>query len=382
MRNMRKIAGAVAVSAIWLALLLPLPVSAAEKPAVLSSHSAVLYEPQSGRFLYEKDADTRRPMASTTKLMTALLAAELLPLDAVVTIPAQAVLVEGSSMGLRGGDGITVRDLITGLLLTSGNDAANALAIFCSGSLPRFSERMNERATQLGMTNTLFVTPSGLDEGGHGSTARDMALLGAAVLQHEELARICALRSATISLGSPMREVTVYNHNRLLSLYPHAVGMKTGYTVKSGKCLVSAAKKDGVTLIAVSLNGGDYWNDHIALYEYGFARVSACKVTPPSLPQIPVAGGVTDTVSLYTEVPPVAILLQNEQVHSTVRLPAFVWAPVQSGQTVGTVLYTAGERILGEYPVLVAKTVAARPPQSYFQKWQQRFWTLLQEWIG
>lgn len=382
MRTIRALAGAVTVLAMLLTLLLPLPVIAKEKPRTISSLSAVLYEPVSGRFLYEKDADTRLPMASTTKLMTALIAAEQLPPDAVVTVPPQAVLVEGSSMGLRGGDRLTVRDLITGLLLTSGNDAANALALLCSGSLPQFAARMNERAETLGMVNTLFVTPSGLDEGGHGSTARDMALLGAAVLKNEELSTICSRRSAVIHIGDPPREVTVTNHNRLLSLYPYAVGMKTGYTVKSGKCLVSAARKDGVTLIAVSLNGGDYWNDHIALYEYGFSQVTAQPLVPPTLTEMAVAGGTAQRVTIKTTTPPAAILMQGETVTVQVRLPAFVWAPINEGETVGTVRYTAGERVVCELPVTAGETVAEAPPKPYIKKWQHWFFTLLREWIG
>ncbi len=380
MNGIRSITRAVTVAVVGLVLLLPLPVKATTKPQTVSSRSAVLYEPQSGRFLYEKDADTRRPMASTTKLMTALLAAETLPLDGVVTVPSQAVLVEGSSMGLRGGDRLTVRDLVTGLLLTSGNDAANTVALLCCGSLPAFAARMNERAVELGMTNSLFVTPSGLDEGGHGSTARDMALLGAAALENEELARICALKSAVITINDTPHTVT--NHNRLLSLYSYTVGMKTGYTVKSGKCLVSAAKKDGVTLIAVTLNGGDYWNDHIALYEYGFSKVTARVPEEPALPLLPVAGGVDPAVSLAAPAPSAVMLLKGEQVSCRVRLPAFVWAPVKAGQPIGTIQYVVGERVVLEQPVTAAQTVAAQPPKSYIEKWRQWVVTLLQEWIG
>ncbi len=379
---MRKTWFVIPTLVVWL-LLLPITVCGAEKPQSLSSLSAVLYEPESGRFLYEKDADTPRPMASTTKLMTALVASQQLPMDSIVTIPEQAVLVEGSSMGLRGGDRISVKDLLTGLLLSSGNDAANALALLSCGSLPAFAQQMNAKAQQLGMTNSLFVTPSGLDEGGHSSTARDMALLGAAVLQQEELARICALKSATIQVGDPMHEATLSNHNRLLNLYPYAIGLKTGFTKKSGRCLVSAAKRDGVTLVVATLNGGDYWNDHIALYEYGFSATVSVPLSLPDLPELPVAGGTAASVTLTAPQPDNAVLLRSEQENMECRLqlPAFLWAPVKTGDVVGTVVYTVGERVISEVPVLAGADVAQRPAMTFFEKWKRVFVSLLTEWL-
>ncbi len=366
---MRKIGiGCITAVFLWWSTV---TVGAAGKPSSVSSLSAVLYEPQSGRFLYEKDADTRRPMASTTKLMTALVAADVLPLDRIVTVPEQAVLVEGSSMGLRGGDRLSVHDLLTGLLLSSGNDAANALALLSCGSLPTFATRMNAVAQQLGMTDSLFVTPSGLDEGGHSSTARDLALLGAAVLQQEELADICAQKTAVVQVGDPPHEVTLSNHNRLLRLYPDAIGLKTGYTIRSGKCLVSAARRDEVTLVVATLNGGDYWNDHIALYEYGFSQTVAVPLPIPEMGDLPVAGGVAGTVSLAMETPKTVVLLQGETVSYTVQLPSFVWAPVTAGEPIGTVTYTVGDRVVGEAPIMTQTDVTERPALSFWQKWKR-----------
>lgn len=372
------------IAAVLLLLCIGIPQTvAAEGAPSLSSLSAVLYEPTSGRFLYEKDADTRRPMASTTKLMTALVAAKRLPFERVVTIPPQAVAVEGSSMGLRGGDKITVEHLLTGLLLSSGNDAANALALLTSGSLPAFAEQMNRQAAALGMVHTRFVTPSGLDEGDHGSTARDMALLGAAVLKEERLAAICKRKTAVIALGDPMREATVSNHNRLLRLYPYTIGLKTGYTVKSGKCLVSAAQKDGVTLVAVTLNGGDYWNDHIALYEYGFSKTAAVTLPIPALPDVAVAGGVSQTATLTVEEPASVVLLKEEQAQVTchLQLPAFVWAPIAVGDPIGRVTYTVGDRVIAETAVTAAQEVAARAPWTAFERWQRAICRLVAEWM-
>ncbi len=361
-------------------LLLPPAVSAA-KPTAISSLSAVLYEPISGRFLYEKQADVCRPMASTTKLMTALVAAEYLPLDRTVTVPPEAVLVEGSSMGLRGGDTLSVRDLMAGLLLSSGNDAANTLALLSCGSLPSFAVQMNRKAEALGMSNTLFVTPSGLDEGGHHSTARDMALLGAAVLQNEQVAGLCASRTAVIRKGNPEQTITLYNHNRLLSLYPDSIGLKTGYTIKAGKCLVSAAHQSGVTLVAVTLNGGDYWNDHIALYEYGFSATASVTPTPPELPLLAVAGGTKAAVTLETETPSPTVILDGESVSCRVAMPSFVWAPVEQGEVVGTVTYMVGDRVIEERNITAVESVAERPPQTIVKKWAKAWECLLAEWL-
>lgn len=355
---------------------------AAERPASLSSLSAVLYEPQSGRVLYAKDADTRRPMASTTKLMTALVAVEYLDISDTVTVPETAVLVEGTAMGLRGGDEVAVRDLLTGLLLSSGNDAANTLALLTSGSLPAFATLMNAKAAELGMSRSVFVTPSGLDEGDHGSTARDMALLGAAVLKQPLLAELCATKEATVYInGNP---ITVSNHNRLLRLYDDAVGLKTGFTKKSGRCLVSAATRDGVTLVVASLNGGDYWNDHMALYEYGFSLVEAVVPPTPSLPTVAVCGGESDSVSLTAPTPEAVVLQNGEAARVTYEweLPRFVWAPVQAGDTLGALRYKVDDRVLAQVPLTASTSVAQRAAVPFREHWRRRIEQLFDVVLG
>lgn len=343
----------------------------------VSSASAVLYEPQSGRVLYEKDADTRRPMASTTKLMTALVATEHLEADTVITVPETAVLVEGSAMGLRGGDVLTVRDLLAGLLLSSGNDAANVLALSVCESLPSFATRMNAKAAALGLSRSTFVTPSGLDAKDHASTARDMAMLGAAVLREPLLSELCASKYASITINGTTS--TISNHNRLLWLYDDAIGMKTGFTKKSGKCLVSAARRDGVTLIVASMNGGDYWNDHMSLYDYGFSRTVSAEIALPSLPSLAVCGGESETVSLSGERPETVVLLREEQEQITCEweLPRFVWAPVRCGETLGMLRYRVGERVLAEVPLTAKTSVAERAPIPVVKKWCRQWRRLL-----
>ncbi len=350
---------------LLLLVAVPLPVSASPS---LSSLSAVVYEPESGQLLFEKDSRTKRPMASTTKLMTALLAVEQLEPNCTVSVPATALPVEGSQVGLVAGDSITVRDLLAGLLLSSGNDTANVLAVLMDKDLPSFSARMNTRALELGMTDSCFVTPSGLDGEGHGASARDMALLGAAVLRQPLLAELCASKTATITINGVKR--TISNHNKLLKLYDGAIGLKTGFTKKSGRCLVSAVERDGVTLVVATLNGGDYWNDHMALYNYAFALVRREKMPDVAPLSCAVAGGEAATVPLLPQEIPSCVLLKGESVTAWVELPDFVWAPVENGQTLGVIRYTAGERELAAVPLRATATVAERalPP------WHLRVW--------
>ena len=352
-----------------------MPVVAASPPSI-SSLSAVVYEPESGLVLYEKDPDTPRPMASTTKLMTALLAAERLDPEEMVTVPAAALPVEGSQVGLAVGDTLTVRDLLTGLLLASGNDTANVLACHMAGSLSAFADRMNERATALGMTSSRFVTPSGLDEGGHSASAWDMALLGAAVLEQPLLAELCASKTAPMHIGD--RRITLSNHNKLLKLLPDCVGLKTGFTKKSGRCLVSAVRRNGITLVVATLNGGDYWNDHIALYDYGFSLVTRQPV-PDTLPDsCPVAGGIAGQVTLTADLPKDVVTRIGEDVTLQVELPHFVWAPIGVGDILGTVRCRVGEHTEIQVPLTAAEDVAARPLPSAWEQILRRYRQLLQ----
>jgi D-alanyl-D-alanine carboxypeptidase/D-alanyl-D-alanine carboxypeptidase (penicillin-binding protein 5/6) len=361
-------AAALTCSALLLFYADGLTVQAA--PAV-SSLSAVVYEPESGLFLYEKDARTARPMASTTKLMTALLTVENLDPNAIVTVPTAALPVEGSQIGLKAGQETTVRDLLAGLLLASGNDTANALALLMEDSLPSFAERMNRRALTLGMTDSLFVTPSGLDEGGHSASARDMALLGAAVLTKPLLAELCASKVETIAVGGV--KMTVSNHNKLLKLYDGTIGLKTGFTKKAGRCLVSAVERDGVTLVVATLNGGDYWNDHIALYDYAFSLVHRETMPDVSPETCPVAGGTVQTVPIAPQGIPSCVLREGERVTAQVDLPRFVWAPIAPGDVLGYVRYTAGDRELARVPIRATARVAERELPPRHVMWWRRF---------
>ncbi|MGN1120554.1 MAG: D-alanyl-D-alanine carboxypeptidase family protein, partial [Oscillospiraceae bacterium] len=247
---------------------------AAAEPSV-SAVSSVVIEAETGTVLWESNAYERRAMASTTKIMTAILTIEAGDLDREFTVDPYAIMVEGTSMGLRAGDRVSRRDLLYGILLPSGNDAANAAAVSVSGSIERFAELMNEKAAELGLFDTHFVTPSGLDAEGHYTTAYDLAQLAAYAMKNEVFRSVVCCKSAEVEFGNPPYKRTLYNSNKLLSRYEGAVGVKTGFTDNARRCLVSAAQRGGVTLVAVTLNAPDDWNDHEKMLDYGFSKVSA-----------------------------------------------------------------------------------------------------------
>ncbi len=352
---------AILVSA-FLCVTLYFPVKADD--ITVSAQSAVLLDVATGTVLYSKNADTPRAMASTTKLMTALVAAENGDWSQTITVTAEMVAVEGSSLGLRAGDTLTLCDAVCGMLLSSGNDAANAVALSLAPTLPDFAAMMNEKATALGMKDTSFVTPSGLDAEQHLSTAYDMALLGAAVLQEPVLANICKQKSAPITINE--REITVKNHNRLLSLYSDSVGLKTGYTKKAGRCLVSAAVRDGLVLVAVTLNAPNDWEDHVGLYDYGFAGWRSLVFPRVELTPLPVVGGVASEVALQVDPPSPLTVPASEagEVTAVIHLPPFVFASTSCGDVVGRVEYRCGENVIQTCYIRAAATVAARPSKD------------------
>ena len=240
----------------------------------VSATAAILMDAATGQVLYEKNADRRMLIASTTKIMTALVAIEHGGLQETVTVR-QEHMVEGSSMYLKPGEEITVEALLYGLLLCSGNDAALALADHCGGSVEGFVAQMNDKAGRIGMTNTSFANPNGLDDEAHYSTARDMARLAACAAGDPTFVRICATETATVG------ERTMTNHNKLLRRVDGCVGMKTGYTRAAGRTLVSCAWRDGRCLVAVTLQDSNDWLDHAALYDYGFEVLRADEENPP-----------------------------------------------------------------------------------------------------
>lgn len=230
-----------------------------------SARSCILMDAQTGKILYEYNADAKSLIASTTKIMTALVVLEHLPLKMEYIIPPEATEIEGSSMYLKPGECLTVEELLYGLMLQSGNDAAVALALACSDSMDEFVALMNLKAQQLGLLDTHFENPNGLDGKTHYSTARNMAQLARYALENETFLKIVSTKS--IRFG----ERCLTNHNRLLWMCEGCIGVKTGYTRAAGRTLVSAAERNGRRLIVVTLCDGNDWNDHMRLYEFGFS---------------------------------------------------------------------------------------------------------------
>ena len=339
------------------------PVARAAGPEV-SAQSAVVLTADTGTVLFEKDGHTPRPVASTTKIMTALLALEAAQEqgDPLVDITQEMVAVEGSSMGLQAGDSISLTGLAAGMLLASGNDAANAAALYLDGSLESFAARMNQRAAVLGMEDTHFVTPSGLDgedaQGlGHLSTAYDMALLARAALEDQAFRQLCSSPSLAVEFAEPVKRVTYTNHNKLLTQYQGCVGVKTGFTKEAGRCLVSAAERDGALLIAVTLNAPNDWQDHTALLDYGFSQVEPYQLAGGDVRlTVPVVGSPVEVVSLRgSNGGEVTLPLgQGAQVERVVRVPKFLYAPVEAGEQVGEICWYLEGQLLGSAPLTAA----------------------------
>lgn len=339
------------------------PVARAAGPEV-SAQSAVVLTADTGAVLFEKDGHTPRPVASTTKIMTALLALEAAQEqgDPLVDLTQEMVAVEGSSMGLQAGDSISLTGLAAGMLLASGNDAANAAALYLEGSLESFAARMNQRAAALGMEDTHFVTPSGLDgedaQGlAHLSTAYDMALLARAALEDQAFRQLCSSPSLAVAFAEPVKRVTYTNHNKLLTQYPGCVGVKTGFTKEAGRCLVSAAERDGALLIAVTLNAPNDWEDHTALLDYGFSQVEPYQLAGGDVRlTVPVVGSPVEVMSLRgSNGGEVTLPLgQGAQVERVVRVPKFLYAPVEAGEQVGEICWYLEGQLLGSAPLTAA----------------------------
>lgn len=333
----------------------------AESQPQITAQTAVLMNADNGEILFEKNKDLKRPMASTTKIMTALITLEAAAVNnKVVTITDEMVRVEGSSMGLLPGNQLTLKSLAAGMLLVSGNDAANSAAIAIGGSTKDFADLMNKKAAFLNMKNTHFVTPSGLDDSEHYTTAHDLGILAAAAMKNPDFAKIACEKAMNVQFINPNQVRRLGNHNKLLSMYDGCVGVKTGFTKKSGRCLVSSAVKNGVQLIAVTLNAPDDWNDHEKMLNYGFTKLKGISVDDSSYSvTLPVVGGTSTSVAARGSEKTSIVIDVNEEsnLKRTVELPSFVYAPVEAGQVIGAVRYTIGSKTVAKIDLLAAANV-------------------------
>lgn len=340
----------------------------------LSAKSAVLIVADTGEIVYAENENQKLPMASTTKIMTSLLALEYGNSAKEIIVTDEMLKVEGTSMGLLPGDSVTLGTLVSGMLLESGNDAANVTAYAVSGGVEPFLELMNSRAKELGMNNTSFDTPSGLDSENHYSTAYDMAILGAYAVSNPQFLSICSQKQQAVYYGNPPYRRTLTNHNKLLSMYDGCIGIKTGFTKKSGRCLVTAARRDNITLVAVTLNAGDDWNDHKKMFNYGFSRVKNQNLPDDvSFAKLNVVGGEKSEIGIKLSFTPyLPSANENKDISLKLLLSKFEYAPVAEGKVVGTVYYYSGEKLIAEVPVVTQEEAAMLPAtvvkESFFEK--------------
>ena len=343
-------------------LLFPLRVQA------VSAQKAIVLDAGTGRVLYEKNADDQSLIASTTKIMTALVVCEQTNVLDRVRIPKEAVGIEGSSMYLREGEVLTVQELLYGLMLHSGNDAAVALAIYCGGTVEGFAQLMNDEAARIGLENTHFVNPHGLDAPNHYSTARDLAALAAYAMENPLFRQTVSTRNVTVG-GRSLR-----NHNKLLWQVEGADGVKTGYTRAAGRILVSSAERDGRRLVAVTINAPDDWNDHAALFDDGFSRFSVQRIVTEGdrIGTMEVEGGEGAKVELLAAEDFSYAVAAVENVSVSLGGTGFVYAPVVEGAEAGSAWVCLDGKPVGKIALRYGRTVE-RIPEEETSFWDRIF---------
>ncbi len=329
-----------------------------------SARSMILLDKATNTILVDIDCNKRLPMASTTKIMTALVVLENADLDANVVIPSQACGVEGSSMYLISGETLTVRDLLYGLMLTSGNDAAVALAIHVGGTQEHFVAMMNQRAKSLGLIDTNFANPSGLPDDNHYTTAKELAIITSHALDNEIFRQIVSAQTAKVPYNNNPDGRTLKNHNKLLSMYDSAIGVKTGFTKKAGRCLVSAAEENGVILICVTLNDGDDWNDHITAFDYGFQKAQKLVLAAPGQVNISLETPDGKTVTAVNKNELSTVVFDDYKTSSVIKAEKFVYAPKTAGDAVGSVSFFVNGVEVAQDKLYLTQSIEAPPAKK------------------
>ena len=333
----------------------------------ISAKSCILYEPITGQVLYEQNSNQKLPMASTTKIMTALVVVDKCNLDEIITIGPESVGIEGSSAYLRENDEYTVLELLYALLLQSANDAATALAYYTAGGIEEFSVLMNEKASQLGLKNTHFTNPHGLDDKEHYSTAADLAKAGAELLKNETLKKIVSTYKINFTYGERTR--TYINHNKLLQSFDGSIGIKTGFTKRSGRCLVSAAERNGLTLIAVTLDATSDWDEHKKMLEYGFDTMEYVLLCQKGdfQSKLKIVGGNKDEITVSAKDDLFIIKNKdNVKIQKYIKLPRYQIAPIQKGDVIGQVIYKVDKDVF--YIDLIAEESVFKYNQTFIEK--------------
>lgn len=341
-------------------------------PALSVSAKSAIVMSSDGDVLFEHNADEVLPMASTTKIMTCLIALEECDDDEVVTVTDASAGIEGTSLYMKSGDEATVRDLIFAAMLRSANDAASALAVHISGDEESFSRLMNDRASELGLDGTHFTNPHGLPSEGHHTTARDLARLAAFAMKNELFAAVVSTKEYVVTLNGDEKR-PVRNHNKLLFTYDGACGVKTGFTKESGRCLVSCAERDGVRLIAVTLGAPDDWRDHRAMLDYGFENLVYAKVLSP--------GQIRREFHVFGD--GVVTAVNTEALFATVRVGSelsyvvegdrFASLPVKRGDVVARVRVMSDGRAVGCADLVSTDSHSLPPRETLVDKIKKLF---------
>ena len=335
----------------------------------LSARKAYALDALSGRVLLDREGDSRSLIASTTKIMTALVVCEQCNVLDRMQIPKEAVGIEGSSMYLKEGEVLTLQELLYGLMLRSGNDAAVALAIYCGGTVEGFAELMNDKARNLGLKNTHFVNPHGLDAPDHYSTAEDLAVLAAYAMENPVFYKTVSAKN--IRMG----ERYLTNHNKLLWRVEGADGVKTGYTKAAGRILVSSATRENRRIIAVTIDDGDDWNDHARLLEEGFFGYQTETLVSRGtvLGDVEIVGGEVRRAEIVAGADFSFPVAKEERPQTVLSGQRFVYAPVTAGADAGFAYVLIEGKAIGKIPVVYGTTVEQEPEEKrFFEKYFRR----------
>jgi serine-type D-Ala-D-Ala carboxypeptidase (penicillin-binding protein 5/6) len=362
----RKTAGVLAAA---VCLILPWGAYAQEETAEVftaSAKAAVLIEQQTGTVLYAQNETSPLPMASTTKVMTALMTLEYGHLDEVVVTGRNAFGVPGSSIYLSLGEKLTLEQMLYGLMLASGNDAAVAIAEHISGSVDNFCKKMTERAAELGCKDTVFMTPHGLPNKIHHTTAFDLALIAREAMKYPLFRKIVSTQRATIPWEGRTYSRILNNKNKLLSTYEGATGIKTGYTRSAGRCLVFGAERDGLEVVGVVLNCPNWFDEAAKVMDYGFVnyRYVLMLKDGEQVRSLPVTSGEEKEVKVLLQGDLAAPVKQEEWPQMEFDLPDSLAAGVLKGQVVGTARLTLNGQTLVERPIIAANEVPLRTFRS------------------
>lgn len=336
-------------------------------PPKIGAGAAIVMDAVSGRVLYEKNAYSRRAMASTTKIMTAIVALENGNLDDEVTVSRRAAEIWGSTLGLRSGQKYTLRELLYGMMLSSGNDAAIAVAEHIGGTVENFLDMMNKKAVEIGARNTQFKSPHGLDADGHYSTAFDLALITRYGLNNPVFARIVSTK------GTSIPGINLYNTNELLDIYPGADGVKTGYTGKAGRCLVASATKGKWRIISVVLNCSTRYvraQSSINILDYAFSNFKPYSLLNSGeiVSTLPIIKGIRKEIKIEA-IEGITIPLRVDEpdiLRKEIILPDALYAPANAGEEVGTIRFYLGDQILAESVLKTAEEVRRKVFWDYY----------------